>query len=135
MLYINFVFAAMGVDFYPRLVGVIKNRAEACDVVNAQTEVALYLSGPIIFGLMATAPWLIHILYSADFAPAAGALKWQLLGDILKVLSWPLGMVILAAGSGVFYTVTQVVAVAGLMAGAYFLTPIMGIEATGIGFL
>lgn len=32
--------------------------------------------------------------------PAVEVLRWQVLDDVLKVASWPLGFVILAAGDG-----------------------------------
>ena len=33
-------------------------------------------------------PWLLTLFYSAAFRPAAGYLRWTLLGDYLKVTSW-----------------------------------------------
>jgi PST family polysaccharide transporter len=50
--------------------------------------------------MMAMAPWAIRLLYTASFAPAVEVLRWQVLGYVLRVASWPLGFVILAAGDG-----------------------------------
>ena len=135
MQYIGFVLGAMGADFYPRLAGVINDKEAAARLVNEQTEVALLLSGPVFIAMLGLAPWVIHLLYSAAFAPAAEVLRWQILGDVLKVASWPLGFVILAAGAGktFFVTETSVLLLMGsLVAG---LATTMGLQITGIAFL
>ncbi len=135
MQYIGFVLGAMGADYYPRLTGVINDKAAATRLVNEQTEIALLLSGPIFVAMIGLAPWVIHLLYSAAFAPAVEILRWQILGDVLKVASWPLGFVILAAGAGktFFWTeTTALLLMGGLIAG---LAPIMGLQITGIAFL
>ena len=100
MTYLGFVLGAMGTDYYPRLSACIHDPAAACRLVNEQTEVALLLTAPALIALLAVSPWLIPLLYTAEFAPAVGILHFQLLGDLLKVMSWPLGFVILAAGAG-----------------------------------
>jgi O-antigen/teichoic acid export membrane protein len=135
MQYIGFVMAAMGADYYPRLTGVIHDHKAATRLVNEQTEIALMLSAPVFIAMIGLTPWVIHLLYSSEFAPAVGVLRWQILGDVLKVASWPLGFVILAAGAGktFFWTETLVlVLMGGLIAG---LLPIIGLQITGIAFL
>ena len=135
MQYVGFVLGAMGADYYPRLTAVIGDREAASRLINQQTEVALLISGPIFLAMTGLAPWVIHLLYSADFAPAVEVLRWQILGDVLKVASWPMGFVILAAGDGKTFFVTETLAVL-LMGGlvAYFVHPV-GLQITGIAFL
>lgn len=135
MQYIGFVLAAMGADYYPRLTGVINDHQAATRLVNEQTEIALLLSAPVFIAMIGLTPWVIHLLYSSAFLPAVDVLRWQILGDVLKVASWPLGFVILAAGAGktFFWTETLVlVLMGGLIAG---LLPIIGLQITGIAFL
>ncbi len=135
MQYIGFVLAAMGADYYPRLTGVIHDHKAATRLVNEQTEIALLLSAPVFIAMIGLTPWVIHLLYSAAFAPAVDVLRWQILGDVLKVASWPLGFVILAAGAGktYFWTETLVlVLMGGLIAG---LSSSVGLQITGIAFL
>jgi O-antigen/teichoic acid export membrane protein len=135
MNYIGFVLGAMGADYYPRLTGVIHDAAEATRLVNAQTEIALLLGAPAFIAMMALAPWIIDALYTTDFAPAVEILRWQVLGDVLKVVSWPLGFVILAAGDGKTFFWTETCALAlmgGLIVG---LAPSMGLRFAGMAFL
>ncbi|MDP3334163.1 MAG: O-antigen translocase [Methylococcaceae bacterium] len=135
MQYIGFVLGAMVADYYPRLTGVINDKVAASRLVNEQTEIALLLSAPVFIAMIGLTPWIVHLLYSPEFAPAIEVLRWQILGDVLKVVSWPLGFVILASGAGkvFFWTETStLLLMGGLVAG---LISSMGLEITGIGFL
>ncbi len=135
MQYISFVLGAMASDYYPRLTGVIHDKAAASQLVNEQTEVALLLSAPVFIAMIGLAPWVIHLLYSSAFTPAIEVLRWQIVGDILKVVSWPLGFIILAAGAGktFFWTeTTTLLLMGGLIVG---LLPHLGLPVTGIAFL
>jgi O-antigen/teichoic acid export membrane protein len=133
--YIAFVLAAMGADYYPRLTGVIRDHQAAGRLINEQTEIAMLLSAPIFISMMALAPWVIHLLYTASFTPAIEVLRWQILGDVLKVASWPLGFVILAAGSGKTFFWAE--SAAGLVAALLIvgLVPVMGLPITGMASL
>ena len=135
MQYIGFVLGAMVADYYPRLTGVINDKAAATRLVNEQTEIALLLSAPVFIAMLGLAPWVIQLLYSAAFAPAVDILRWQILGDVLKVASWPLGFVILAAGAGKTFFWTETVfllLMGGIVAG---LASSVGLQITGVAFL
>lgn len=135
MTYLGFVLGAMGTDYYPRLTAAIHNREKAIRLVNEQTEVALLLAGPVLLALLGLAPWVIYLLYSAEFAPATSILRWQLLGDVLKVIAWPMGFVIIAMGKGTLFMLTEVVVMAVFVLGTWLLLPYVQLEATGISFL
>lgn len=135
MTYIGFVLGAMGTDYYPRLTAAMKDPAAVNRLVNEQTEVALLLAGPVFIAMLGLAPWVIHLLYSREFAEAASVLRWQVLGDILKVASWPLGFVILAAGAGRTFMLTESLAIAVFVALTWLGMPLLGIEASGIAFV
>ena len=135
MTYIGFVLQAMGTDYYPRLTAAMDDPAHANRLVNEQTEVALLLAGPVFLGMLALAPWVMTLLYSGQFTAAVGILRWQILGDILKVASWPLGFVILAAGHGRTFMLTQSLSVVALVGLSWLGLPHLGIEATGVAFL
>lgn len=134
MQYIGFVLGAMAADYYPRLTGVIHDRNVAVRLVNEQTEIALLLSAPVFIAMMALAPFVIQFLYSTAFAPATNVLRWQILGDVLKVASWPLGFVILAASDGKMFFWSETSAfliMVGLISG---LSHAMGLQITGIAY-
>lgn len=133
--YIGFVLGAMGTDYYPRLTAVIRDKEAATRMVNDQTEVALLLAGPVFVAMMGLAPFIIALLYSTAFAPATEILRWQILGDILKVISWPLGFIMLASGTGKTFILTEALGIGVfVLTVALGLTP-LGVKATGMAFL
>jgi PST family polysaccharide transporter len=133
--YVTFVLGAMATDYYPRLTGVVHDHKAAGNVINEQTEIALLLSAPVLIAMMAMAPWVIHLLYASSFTPAIEILRWQVMGDVMKVAGWPLGFLILAAGDGKTYLLTETSAwlvAAGLIAG---FASVLGLPITGIAYL
>lgn len=134
MTYIGFVLTAMGTDYYPRLTAAIHDHAAVNRMVNEQTEVALLLAGPVFLAMMGLASWIIELLYSSSFHSAANVLRWMVLGDILKVASWPLGFIILAAGNGRTFMLTETLAISVFVVLTWFGLPLMGVAASGIAF-
>ncbi len=135
MQYVTFVLAAMGTDYFPRLTGVMHDHKAANRLINQQTEIATLLSAPVLIAMMAMAPWAIHLLYAASFTPAIEILRWQVLGDALKVPSWPLGYVFGAAGDALACFWTETVSwlvMGGVIVG---LLPVAGLRITGIAYL
>lgn len=127
MTYIGFVLGAMGADYYPRLTEAINDHPRARKLVNEQTEMALLLASPALLAMITLAPWVIHLLYASSFAPAAEVLRWQVLGDILKIASWPMGFILLAQGRGGLFIATEF-----LWNAAYLGAIVLGIQEWGL---
>lgn len=97
-LYIGIILQAMGADFYPRLTAIAKDN-EACNrTVNEQAEISLLLAGPGVLATLTVAPLVIYVLYSSEFRAAVPLLRWICLGMTLRVISWPMGFILLAKG-------------------------------------
>ena len=134
MTYIGFVLVAMGADYYPRLTGVIKDQTATIRLVNEQTEIALLLAGPVFLSMLTLAPWVLTLLYSSDFVSAAQILRWQILGDILKVISWPVGFIVLASSASKTFLLFESIVMLVFYTFTWLTIDYLGIEATGIGF-
>ena len=134
MTYIGFVLGAMGTDYFPRLTKAISDPARARKLVNEQTEMALLLAGPVLLAMITLAPWVIHLLYAASFAPATEVLRWQVLGDIFKVASWPMGFILLAMGRGGIFIATELAWNAAYLAALSLGIPEWGLVSAGVGF-
>ncbi len=132
--YLGFVLNAMSADYYPRLTATMSDHTTATRLVNEQTEVALLLCAPVLLAMLGLAPWVIRLLYSAEFGPAVEILRWQLFGDILKVMSWPLGFVLLAAGAGKTYVATEGLGMGIFVLGVLIGLPLIGVTVTGVAF-
>jgi PST family polysaccharide transporter len=135
MTYIGFILSAMGADYYPRLTAAIHDLKAANRMVNQQVDVAVLLAAPVFLAMLGLAPLIIEVLYSARFAEAAVVLRWQVLGDVLKVVSWPLGFVLLASGDGRTFMLTEILGIGVFVAVTWLGLPLIGIEATGIAFV
>ena len=62
-------------------------------------------------------------------------LRWCLLGALGRVLSWPLGFVMLAKGKGRLYFVSGLLAASFHVAAVYGFSLIYGLEGAGIAFM
>jgi enterobacterial common antigen flippase len=133
-LYIGVILGAMGMDFYPRLTAVAADN-EACNrMVNEQTEVGLLIAAPGILATLTFAPLIIQIFYSASFIPAYEVLRWQILGIFLRVVSWPMGFILLAKGKGQIFFWTELTANAVHIALVWAGITYLGLKGTGMAF-
>ncbi len=134
-LYIGFVLQAMGTDFYPRLVGVAQDNAECNRLVNEQAHVSLLLAVPGVLATLTLAPLAITLLYSAKFAPATEVLRWICLGMALRVLTWPIGFIVVAKNRQVlFFTIELAWTVVNVVL-TWFCVDAFGVDGAGIAFL
>jgi PST family polysaccharide transporter len=133
-IYIGVILSAMGMDFYPRLTAVAENNNACNRMVNEQTEVGLFIAVPGIIATLTFAPLIIQIFYSASFTPAYEVLRWQIMGIFLRVVSWPMGFILLAKGKGNIFFWTELSAnavhIALVLGGITF----WGLKGTGIAF-
>jgi antigen flippase len=133
-VYVGFILGAMGADYYPRLTAVSANNEEVNRLVNEQTEASLLLGVPGILGTLTFAPWVIHLLYSAQFDPAVDLLRWQVLGVLGRVISWPIGFVILAKGRGKVFFYTELIANSLHLCLIWFGMKWFGLNGLGMAF-
>jgi PST family polysaccharide transporter len=133
-MYVGIILQAMGADFYPRLTGAISDRDRTNRLVNEQTEVGLLLAAPGVIATLGFAPLAIMILYSSEFAGATDVLRWICLGMALRVISWPMGYIVLAKGArGVFFA-TELAWAAVNVGLAAILVPRYGVNGAGFAF-
>ena len=95
-LYVELIFQAMGADFGPRLASVATDNTLINRLANEQAQVNLLLAGPGIIAKVTFAPLVIPLLYSNKFAEAVEILRWICLGMALRVITWPIGFIVVA---------------------------------------
>ncbi len=133
--YLGAVMGAMGTDYYPRLTALTGQPEAAVALVNEQTRIALWLCGPVCVSFIGLAPWIFSLMFSSEFAGSVEVLRWQLLGDLLKILGWPLGFLLLALGEGRRFLAAEILAIGTFTTVVWFGLPYVGLAITGIGFL
>ncbi len=104
---VNFILSAMGADYYPRLVGVAHDKSLMNQMINEQIEVGVLLAAPGLLVLMVFAPMIVDGFYTQEFAGAVPLLRLFILGCLGRVISWPLGFLMLALGKGRLFFITE----------------------------
>lgn len=133
-LYLGFILQAMGTDFYPRLTEAIHDRREANRLVNEQTQVGVLLAGPGVLATLALTPLVIAVLYSSRFAAAVEPLRWICLGMTLRVVSWPLGFIVVARGLRAVFVATDAAHALVHVGLAWLLVGRFGVAGAGMAF-
>lgn len=109
-VYVGMILAALGADFYPRLTAAARDDRTANRLVNEQSLMVLLLVGPGLVATLALAPLLIEVFYSEKFLPAVEVVRWQILGILGRIVSWPMAFVILAKGRGRIFAANETLA-------------------------
>ena len=132
--YVGFVLSAMGVDFMPRLTAVANDHAIMNRLVNEQTEMGVLIAVPGVLATLTLAPWVMKVFYSGAFVQGADVVRWQILGVFLRVVSWPMGYMLIAKGKGLLFTLTELAS--GMVnVGLIFLCiKLWKLEGVGIAF-
>lgn len=107
-MFVSFVLGAMGADYYPRLTSLAHDKVAMNRLVNEQTEIGVLLALPGLLVTLTLAPWILKIFYTHEFLGAVELLQWFILGCLGRVISWPLGFVILALGKGRWFLLTEI---------------------------
>ncbi|MCX7974333.1 MAG: hypothetical protein N3B16_07510, partial [Candidatus Aminicenantes bacterium] len=74
------------------------------------------------------------ILYTRAFLPGILILRWQILGVLIQVISWPLGYVLRAQGAGRLFVLTQAIYNSCYLIFVYVGIRFLGLVGIGIGF-
>jgi len=94
--------------------------------------IPLLILGGLVFFL--TRQLMVDLLFSVEFTGMVPLLKWQIIGDGFKVLSWVLGVLLIAKEKTSFYIGTEFVSVGLQIAFVYLLVPLMGIEGSTLAY-
>jgi len=134
--YVGLVFAAMVVDYYPRLAGVHTDKLRVKEMVNQQAEIAILLIAPIMLLYLLSLPILIPIFFSREFLLIIPFTQWVVLGMLLKSAAWPISFIPLAKGDSKVYFLLEGILNNGLQLIAFVTCYYFwGLEGIGIAFL
>lgn len=133
-MYLSIVLGAMASDYYPKLSSIHTDNPKLQQAVNSQLYIVLLLASPIIIGMVGFADTAIGLLYSTKFIGAASILKWQIVGDFFKIISWPCGFVFLAKGRSKLYVSYSISYTIIYMLIVYFGWDFLGFIGIGLSF-
>lgn len=135
MTYVGFLLVAMGADYYPRLTEVIHDKVAAVRLMNDQAQLGLAIGGPVLLLFIGLAPWVITLLYSSAFEPAATLLQWQMVGNIFKLASWAMSFSIVAAARGKTFFLMEMSSNIVFLGMVLIFLPYIGLKVTAYAFV
>lgn len=96
--YAGVVFAAMAMDYFPRLSAAsgAGDEGKMWRIVCRQMEIVALIATPMSILLIATAPFVIRLLLTPEFLPTTQLMRWFGASILLKAISYPLGYIAFA---------------------------------------
>lgn len=105
------IFAALAMDYFPRLSKVAGDNKEMNSVVNRQSEIVSWLITPAMALLILSAPLLIRVLLSENFHTIMPLMRWMGLGMLIRAFAFPMAYITFAKGNKkVFFILEGIVA-------------------------
>jgi len=133
-IYVGFILQAMSGDYYPRLAGIAGDRVLRNQAVNEQTEMAMLLAVPGLVAVLVVSDILIPLLYSTRFDGASEILRWQVLGMLGRIISWPLGFIIMARSDKIFMLIGEWLSATIFVTLVWFGVKFFGAVGAGMAF-
>lgn len=133
-IYVGFILDSMVRDYYPRLTAIADDDAACNELINQQAEIGILLCAPGILATLTFAPVVIQLIYTAKFMAAFEILRWQILGILLRVATWPMSFILQAKGRAKLYLLTDLLMNVAYVGLTWVGISYFGLKGTGIGF-
>lgn len=135
-VYVGFILGAMGADFLPHLAALAHDDQRSTDLINSQVMIGMLLAGPGLMAILALGSWVLTLLYSSEFIPAFTILRWQVLGTFLRVVTWPIGYLMIARGQGRLFFAAEASTNAVYVGAVYLFLQVenWGVAGAGLAF-
>lgn len=133
--YAGLVFAALGMEFYPRLSRVAGSDKRLRVFVSHEINIALMVLAPILMLFVLLRVPLIHLLYRGDFDVIATYISWGAVGTLFRAVSWCMAFVMLAKGHGKIFLVTETVSAVTVLVLNMLCYSQWGVDGLGYAYL
>jgi O-antigen/teichoic acid export membrane protein len=101
--FVGLIFAAMAMDYLPRLSAVASNMTKVNEMVNQQGEIMILIISPLLMLIILSAPLIVRILLSNDFLPIVPFVRIVAIGILFKAAVYSVGYISFAKGDKWFY--------------------------------
>lgn len=91
--YAGMVFAAMAMDYFPRLSKAAADNDAMIRIVNRQQEIVSLIIAPAICLLILTSPLIIPVLLTSEYHSILPLMRWFGLGVMMQALAYPMGYI------------------------------------------
>lgn len=125
-MYLMLITSSLAVYFMPKISGITDKRVLRNEI-KATYKFILPLLGLITFIIFFSRQLIIQLLFTSEFADMAIILPYQLIGDVLKMIAWVLGYVIMSRGLVKRFIFSEVVLGSISVIAVFLLVPIYGL--------
>jgi PST family polysaccharide transporter len=132
--YLNFVYTVMGVYYLPRLSS-LKGKEEIRKEIFLGYKRILPIVIVATLSIWFLRDYILTYLLSKEFTGMLLLLKWQLIGDVIKISSWILGYVVVAKAMKRFFVATEIIFAILFVILSYWLINIYGVIGAVYGFV
>tara|TARA_R110001606_G_scaffold24223_3_gene80433 strand:- start:11810 stop:13315 length:1506 start_codon:yes stop_codon:yes gene_type:complete len=94
--YFGVIISALATDYYPRIAAVNTDDKKIEAELNRQSSVSLILTSPLIVLFLVFLPWFVTLLYSSEFSPTIGFMKYAIYGTLINICSNQIDMILVA---------------------------------------
>lgn len=133
-MFAGFILSAMGTDFYPRLTEVANDNAQVNRLVNEQSDIGILLALPGLTGTLVFSPWIMQIFFSREFVSGAVLLPWFIIGIFGRVVSFPIGYILLAKGNSRWFALSETISNVALLGLTIVFLEEFGLVGTSYAF-
>lgn len=133
--YAGIVFAAMGMEYFPRVArAASRSERSAAVMVRYQCVVTVFVITVLASLMAALAPWVVELLYSRSFGPIVPLVVLAAPGLLFRGVSWCMSYMVMARGDGRVFLLCELASGAiciGLNVACYYAWGVPGI---GVSF-
>lgn len=133
--YFGLVVSAISTDYYPRISAVNMYNDKIQEELNHQSIISIVLVGPMFVIFMSFLDIWIKILYSTEFLPAIGYIKYAIYWFLITVCSNQVDMILVAKFKTKVMTVVSTIMRVFQLLLAIPLYKYFGLEGLGLTFL
>jgi PST family polysaccharide transporter len=133
--YVSIMLNAMGTDFFPRLTAVNKDNHALNKLVNEQTLAGMLFSIPGILFTITLSPIVLKIFYSSSFTEGADLIRWLIASLGFRIISWPLGYILLAKGLSKIFITTEIIFNSISIVLIYLFIKLFGLNGIGMAYV
>lgn len=133
--YAGIVFTALGMEYYPRISAACRGGMRGVTVMmRHQAGITLLIVAPLAALMVVLAPWIVRLLYSAEFEEVVPFVRLAAPGLVLRGVSWCMAFVLIAGGRGRLYLFTELTSCAVCLCLTSIAYTLGGIRAVGVSF-
>lgn len=135
LAYMVLISASITQDFFPRLSRLSSSRESFGAACDEQIRLIVLLAGPMIAALTVALPLVVRAVFSAEFSETTVIMEWQVVGDLLKLVSVTLATAVLVRFGAVMRLLPEAVAGVAIVASSLLGLHLFGLRGLGIGYL